>query len=141
MFLTDSGLPPFTVNWRIGRAERGARGVCFDSKVSKTTAILLLILAASLEAAGDAVVRKGIHASGLVRTVLFAAGAAVLFLYGWTVNRPPWKFGELLGLYVVFFFLVAQAISAVFFHEQPSRPVWVGGAFILVGGLIIASRA
>ena len=108
--------------------------------MSKTTAIFLLIAAAALEAIGDAVVRKGIHASGSVRALLFAAGAAVLFLYGWTVNRPPWKFGELLGLYVVFFFLLAQAISAVLFQEYPTRTVWHGGGFIMLGGLIIAVR-
>jgi len=35
---------------------------------------------------------------------LFAIAAVVLFGYGWTVNAPPWDFGQLLGLYVVFSF-------------------------------------
>ncbi|MBS1859643.1 MAG: hypothetical protein JST11_30005 [Acidobacteria bacterium] len=106
--------------------------------MSQSISILLLVLAAALEALGDAVVRKGMHAAGWQRALLYTAGALVLFLYGWTVNRPPWKFGELLGLYVVFFFLLAQAISAVLFHEYPTRAVWIGGAFIATGGAIIA---
>ena len=40
---------------------------------------------------------------GLSRVVL----AVVLFTYGLTVNAPPWNFGKLLGLYVVFFFIIA----------------------------------
>jgi small multidrug resistance family-3 protein len=107
--------------------------------MSQTVSILLLLLAAALEALGDAVVRKGMHAAGWQRGLLYAAGAVVLFLYGWTVNRPPWKFGELLGLYVVFFFLLAQAISIVLFREYPPRAVWIGGAFIAIGGGIIAA--
>jgi len=64
-----------------------------------------------MEAGGDWVIRRGMHAFSWQRVLWFAMGAAVLFAYGWTVNRPPWSFGELLGLYVVFFFLSAQAIS------------------------------
>jgi len=108
--------------------------------VSKTISILLLVIAAALEALGDAIVRKGLHVEGWQRALLYLLGGAVLFLYGWTVNRPPWKFGELLGLYVVFFFVIAQAISALVFHEPPSRSVWIGGLFIVAGGLIIAVR-
>src|SRR5664279_2405742 len=105
--------------------------------MSKTAAILLLLGAAILEAGGDWIVRKGIHASSWQRALWFAAGAAILFAYGWTVNRPPWKFGELLGLYVVFFFLVAQTISYFVLKETPSRPVFVGGLLIAGGGLVI----
>jgi len=44
----------------------------------------------------------------------------------------------LLGLYVVFFFLFAQAISWAVFHQKPSATLLIGGAFIAVGGLIIS---
>lgn len=106
--------------------------------MSKPVSILLLLIAALLEAGGDAIVRKGISASSWQRALWFLIGGAVLFGYGYTVNRPPWKFGELLGLYVVFFFVVAQFLSWALFHEAPSAPVWVGGVLIVTGGLVIA---
>lgn len=101
--------------------------------------LLVLALAALLEAGGDALVRLGLHSTSAVpRFLLFLAGAAVLFLYGWTVNSPPWDFGRLLGLYVVFFFLFAQIISWLVFHQRPGIAVLVGGGFIAIGGLIIS---
>jgi small multidrug resistance family-3 protein len=107
--------------------------------MSKSAILLVLALAALLEAGGDALVRLGLHSSAAApRFLFFLAGAAVLFLYGWTVNTPPWDFGRLLGLYVVFFFLFAQAISWAVFHQKPSAAVLIGGAFIAVGGLIIS---
>jgi small multidrug resistance family-3 protein len=106
--------------------------------MSKTTAILILFSAAVLEAGGDAIVRSGLHASGTARTFWFLAGAIVLFAYGWVVNSPPWDFGKLLGMYVVFFFLVAQLINWIFFKQQPSVAVLLGGALIVSGGAVIA---
>src|ERR1019366_301307 len=67
----------------------------------------------------------------------FVAGAIVLFSYGYTVNTPKWDFGRLLGVYVTLFFLVAQLIGWIFFHESPSRAVIAGGALILAGGTVI----
>jgi hypothetical protein len=64
-----------------------------------------------------------------------------LFAYGWTVNSPPWDFGKLLGLYVVFFFLTAQTISWLAFKQIPSLAVLVGGPFIVTGGIIIATAS
>ena len=55
-----------------------------------------------------------------------------------SVNSPAWDFGKLLGLYVVFFFLTAQAISWLAFQQIPSPAVLVGGSFIVTGGIIIA---
>ncbi|MGA9007641.1 MAG: hypothetical protein WBE48_00210 [Xanthobacteraceae bacterium] len=53
-------------------------------------AYLLLLLAATLEAGGDALVRIGLHSPSLAgRAGLFAAGAIVLFAYGVSVNSPP----------------------------------------------------
>jgi small multidrug resistance family-3 protein len=54
------------------------------------------------------------------------------------VNAPPWDFGRLLGIYVVFFFVIAQLISWLVFNQPPSRGVWVGGAFVVLGGVIIS---
>ncbi len=82
--------------------------------------------------------RKGLHASGAARALIFLAGAIVLFGYGWVVNSPPWDFGKLLGIYVVFFFLVAQGINWIFFQQVPSPAVLVGGLLIVSGGAVIA---
>ena len=107
--------------------------------MSRTAALCVLLLAAILEAGGDAVVRFGLHAApGFTRTGLLGAGAVVLFAYGYLVNTPPWDFGRLLGIYVVFFFVVAQLISWLAFNQPPTRLVYLGGAFIVVGGLILS---
>ena len=102
-------------------------------------ALLVLFLAAVLEAVGDALVRTGLEAGTTGRRLaLFAAGAVVLFAYGYAVNAPRWDFGRLLGIYVVLFFVVAQAISWLAFGQKPSVPILVGGAFIITGGLLIS---
>jgi small multidrug resistance family-3 protein len=42
-----------------------------------------------------------------------------------------------LGIYVVLFFLVAQVVAKLQFHQFPSKPIYVDGAFIETGGLIM----
>ena len=109
--------------------------------MSKITALLILLLAALLEAGGDALMRVGLHRGGLwQRAGLFALAAVVLFAYGWTVNAPPWDFGKLIGIYVVFFFLIAQLISWVVFKQPPSVTVAIGGMLIVIGGVVIAAE-
>jgi small multidrug resistance family-3 protein len=100
--------------------------------------LLILFTAALLEAGGDALVRNGLHSQAPKRLLFFLAGALVLFSYGYVVNAPSWDFGRLLGVYVVFFFVVAQLISWIVFHQAPSRAVLIGGGFIVVGGAIIS---
>jgi small multidrug resistance family-3 protein len=105
----------------------------------QTTALLILLAAAVLEAGGDALVRSGIHASASsTRFWCWLTGAIVLFSYGYVVNAPPWDFGRLLGIYVVFFFVVAQVISWAAFHQQPDRWVLIGGGFVVLGGLVMS---
>jgi small multidrug resistance family-3 protein len=107
--------------------------------MNRTTAILILVLAAILEAGGDALVRGGLRATANgSRGAFFFLGAVALFAYGWTVNAPPWDFGRVLGLYVVFFFIIAQLVSWVFFSQPPSHSVLIGGLLIISGGLVIA---
>jgi small multidrug resistance family-3 protein len=72
------------------------------------------------------------------RTLLFALAALVLFAYGWTVNVPPWDFGKLIGIYVVFFFLIAQLISWLVFKQTPSLAIVLGGLLIVAGGVVIS---
>ena len=107
--------------------------------MSRSTAIVILLLAASLEAGGDAIIRVGLHTNSTWhRYVLFSGAAAILFAYGWTVNAPPWDFGKLLGLYVVFFFVIAQLISWLFFKQTPSMTLVLGGSLIVAGGIVIS---
>jgi hypothetical protein len=99
---------------------------------------VLLLLAAALEAGGDALVRAGLRSPAGLRPGFLLAGAAVLFTYGCAVNAPNWDFGKLLGVYVVFFFVMAQAIGWLAFHQAPGRGVLIGGTCIVVGGAIVA---
>jgi small multidrug resistance family-3 protein len=101
--------------------------------------LLVLLVAALLEAGGDALVRTGLGApTAMTRAMYFTIGALVLFAYGYVVNAPAWDFGRLLGVYVVFFFVVAQLISWLVFHKPPSRTMLIGGGFIVAGGAIIS---
>src|SRR3989442_10232535 len=75
-------------------------------------ALLVLLLAAFLEAYGDSSFQAALYrSSGVKKVIAFLAGAACLAAYGLVVNTPRWDFGKLLGIYVVFFFLVAQGIN------------------------------
>jgi drug/metabolite transporter (DMT)-like permease len=107
--------------------------------MNRTAAITTLLFAAALEAGGDAIIRVGLHTNAAWhRYATFAAAAIVLFAYGVTVNAPPWDFGKLLGLYVVFFFVIAQLISWLFFKQTPSATVLIGGSLIVAGGIVIS---
>lgn len=109
-----------------------------EASMSAISAYLLLLLAAILEAGGDALVRVGLHQPNIAtRATLFTCGGLVLFAYGLAVNAPPWDFGRLLGVYVTLFFVVAQIINLVFFGVRPDLPVLGGGALIVAGGLTI----
>ncbi len=101
-------------------------------------ALVLLFLAAALEALGDSCFQSGLHRSaGLDRVWYALGGALALILYGTLLNIAPWKFGKLLGIYVVFFFVVAQALAWLRFGEVPTRPMVIGGSLIVAGGAII----
>ena len=100
--------------------------------------MVVLMIAAGLEAGGDALVRKGLHASVLYnRLVFLGCGAAVLFGYGVVVNLPPWDFGRLLGVYVALFFVVAQVINRLAFGISPGPGILVGGVLIVSGAMVM----
>ncbi len=100
--------------------------------------MLFLLLAAVLEAGGDALMRGGRNASTLLpRLALLLCGGLALSAYGYVVNPPGFEFGKALGLYVVFFFFVAQLIAWLVFHQPPGRGVVLGGLFIAVGGILV----
>jgi len=98
----------------------------------------VLALAAFLEVFGDACFQSGLYRSaGSARIGWFVAGTAVLASYGLFVNLPQWDFGKLLGVYVALFFVVAQIVAKVRFHQTPTTPIYAGGALIVAGGLVI----
>lgn len=99
---------------------------------------LLLLLATTLEVSGDALVRLGIYQHiGAVRLGLFIGGAALLLGYGTLLNSAPVEFGRIVGLYIAILFVVWQIINFWVFRTLPGLPVWLGGALVVAGGLII----
>ncbi len=96
--------------------------------------LTLLVLAAVLEVAGDALIRGGLKSGG---AALMAAGVAVLGIYGFTVNLTKLDFGRLMGLYIVLFFVVSQAVSVLLFKERLHLPVVVGGGLVVAGGILM----
>jgi small multidrug resistance family-3 protein len=106
--------------------------------MSRNTGLLFLLLAAACKAGGDVIIRTVLRSfHPFSRFILFLIGAGALFAYGWIVNAPAWNFVQLLGIYGVLFFVLAQIISWVAFGQPPSRAVLVGGALIVSGGMII----
>ncbi len=106
--------------------------------MSNLIVLLILIVAALLEAGGDAVVRTGLHAPSIAQRIgLIVLGGFVLTAYGVVVNTPAWDFGRLLGVYVTLFFVAAQVINLLVFHVQPGLPVLLGGTLIIAGGLLM----
>ena len=104
------------------------------------SAIIVLLFAAFLEVGGDALVRAALHSSGPWRAgILFALAVALLLAYALMVNAPRWNFGRMLGLYIAFFFVVAQVVSWLAFAQPPPARVLVGGALIVSGGFVIAT--
>ena len=98
----------------------------------------LLLIATTLEVSGDAVVRLAIYQhAGFVRLACFLAGAALLFSYGAFLNTAPVEFGRVVGLYIAILFVVWQVINFIVFRTPPELPVWLGGALVVAGGLII----
>jgi hypothetical protein len=47
------------------------------------------------------------------------------------------EFGRIVGLYIATLFIVWQVINFIVFRTLPGLPVCLGGALVIVGGLII----
>ena len=94
--------------------------------------ILVLLGAALLEVGGDALVRWGLKSGHWIG---FALGAVVLFSYGVVVNLPRWDFSQLLGIYIVLFFIVSQLTGYIIFQEAFSQGRLMGGFLIVAGGI------
>ena len=101
--------------------------------------IFLLILTATIfEAAGDAIVRMALHhQASPARMALFLGGFTLLALYGTSLNLAPVDFATVTGVYVATLFVVFQIANFAFFRSVPTPSVLTGGAFIVIGGLIV----
>jgi len=100
--------------------------------------VLFLIVATTFETLGDAIVRIGIGQSAwLPRGGLFAAGALLLFGYGFSLNLAPIEFNRVVGLYIATLFIVWQIVNFVVFRTIPAQSVLLGGLLIVVGGFVV----
>jgi small multidrug resistance family-3 protein len=96
--------------------------------------LIFLVVAAMLEVGGDALIRSGLHRRGVL---LLLAGAATLVIYGVMVNLTKLDFSRLMGLYIVLFFLTAQAVAVLVFRERLDRSVIAGGSLVVLGGIVM----
>lgn len=106
--------------------------------MDKLTVLGFLVVATTLEAFGDAIVRMGLNENGVApRILLFLAGAVLLFGYGLSLNLAPLEFGRVVGLYIATLFVVWQIVNFVVFQTVPSLPIILGGALIIAGGSVV----
>src|SRR5262249_24725623 len=98
--------------------------------VSKPLQIIVLIVAAMLEVGGDALIRRGLRASGAAFVVL---GFVVLGPYGIVVNLLDLDFSRMLGIYAGLFALVSVLAGRILFAEQIAPATWIGLCVVLTG--------
>jgi hypothetical protein len=98
-----------------------------------------VIVATIFEAFGDAIMRIGLQSSAqlLPRIGLFALASGLLALYGLLLNLAPVEFATVTGIYMASLFVMFQLVNFILFRHVPSIGVIVGGAFIIVGAVII----
>jgi hypothetical protein len=97
-----------------------------------------LVLATTLAASGDAIIRIGLGSGAwAARLALFAAGGGLLFDYGLSLNLAPIEFHRVVGNYIATLFVVWRILNYFTFRTGPTAPILVGGALIVVGGLIV----
>ena len=101
--------------------------------------LAFLLVATTLEVSGDAIVRKALFEHvGLARVGLLLAGAVLLAGYGTFLNLAPLEFGQVVGLYIATLFVVWQVITFITFRTLPTPPILLGGAMIVIGGLVVS---
>ena len=101
--------------------------------------VIFLLVATTLEVLGDAVVRKAIQEPHQLplRIGLAGLGGLLLLGYGTALNLAPVEFSRVAGLYIAVLFVVWQVVNFIVFRGAPTFPVLLGGALIVVGGLIV----
>ncbi|HTK35068.1 MAG TPA: hypothetical protein VL358_07240 [Caulobacteraceae bacterium] len=106
--------------------------------MNKLAILGFLVVATTLEASGDAIVRLALgNGAWIPRAGLFLAGGVLLFGYGLFLNLAPVPFEKVVGLYIATLFVVWQVVNYAFFRHVPGPPVLAGGALIVVGGCIV----
>jgi small multidrug resistance family-3 protein len=96
--------------------------------------MIVMLIAASCEVGGDALIRAGLRGRGWI---VAALGVAILGAYGVIVNLLPMDFSRLLATYVAFFAAVSVLFGKVVFHDSVPSSTWAGLAVILAGSAII----
>src|SRR5690348_12432992 len=96
--------------------------------------LALMILAASFEVGGDALVRRGLNTSGVL---LIVGGFLVLGTYGIVVNLVRLDFSRLLGAYVGWFALVSILFGRIVFGDRVPGTTWAGLGLVLLGSAVI----
>ncbi len=111
----------------------------WEMNISQSLSALgFLLLATTLEVSGDAIVRLAIYdQSGRMRLTLVLVGGILLLGYGTSLNLAPVEFRHVVGLYIATLFIVWQIINFIFFRTLPNLPILVGGALIVIGGLLV----
>lgn len=102
--------------------------------LGRTAQSAILIGAALLEVAGDALIRRGMRGGGVA---LFVVGLTILASYGVLVNVIDLDFSKVLGAYVGVFAIVSVLVGRFAFRDQIPLSTWAGLAVILCGSLII----
>jgi multidrug transporter EmrE-like cation transporter len=100
----------------------------------RMTAWILLLIAACLEVEADALIRWGLKSG---RILDFVLGGLALLTYGVFVNLSKWDFSQLLGIYIVMFFVISQLTGYFLFDEPMTQGRLVGGFLIALGGVCI----
>lgn len=96
--------------------------------------VFVMLLAATCEVGGDALIRSGLRGRGWL---FVAVGVVTLGAYGVIVNLLPIDFSKLLATYVAFFAIVSVVFGRVLFQETVTASTWVGLLVILVGSAIV----
>ena len=111
----------------------------WEMNISQSLSALgFLLVATTLEVSGDAIVRLAIYdQSGRIRFTLILVAGILLLGYGTSLNLAPVEFRHVVGLYIATLFVVWQIINFIFFRTLPNLPIVVGGALIVVGGLLV----
>ena len=100
-----------------------------------------LVAATAVEVSGDAIIRIALYnypGVTAIRVGLFVLGAALVFGYSTFLNLAPLDFREVVGLYIATLFVIWQIVNFAFFRTLPTVPVLVGGALIVVGGVVVS---
>jgi small multidrug resistance family-3 protein len=101
--------------------------------------LVCLIVATVAESFGDAIIRIGLFdRTGTARLATILGGGALLLVYGMMLNLAPLPFNRIVGFYIATLFVVWQIVNFVTFRSSPSAPIFVGGALIVIGGLVVS---